>query len=128
MITSTKKISKQEERQIEFELNHLRIQWITGLSDLSYNNYVFGFGMRFLEELFDCNWPIITSYSFDPKYWSWWVSEFNQWEKELLEFINDHNPEVDREFWISEMEPLIYDSVTYGGFKNYLKLIRNVRI
>jgi hypothetical protein len=58
----------------------------------------------------------------------WWSAEWNRWERELLDFINEHQPQIDLKFWHDEMDALVGDSLTQSGFKNYLKIFHNVRL
>lgn len=119
---------KKKVRSNAVWVNTLNVQLSVGIDDFTYKTAVFEFGMNFLDTLFERNYPVIFEYSTDPYYWNWWLSEWERWEGELLEYVNDHQPTFNYELWVSEMLPLIHDRTTEEGFKNYLKLFKNVRL
>lgn len=115
-------------RKQELSLRHLKIQELVKLSDFDYKLFQFEYGMKFLDELFGTDKDLIKSISTCTTYWCWWDAEWNRWERELIEFINDHGPEISLKFWHDEMDALVGDPLTYAGFKNYVKIFHHVRL
>lgn len=119
---------KKAQRLAAIERQQQTVRTLTGLSDQQYKQEIFDFGMHFLKTLFDQDEEMILLFSTCPKYWLWFRAEWNNWQRELLQFVQDHHIDMTYEFWVSETMPLIHDRVTEEGFKNYLKIFHNIRL
>lgn len=109
-------------------LIHEQIQQLFGLSDFDYKLNQYEYGMKFLDQYFDETPTRVIPIATQTSYWKWWCDEWDRWEQELMDFIIEHQPVVFPKFWFDEMDALVGDHLTESSFKNYLKLIQNVRI
>lgn len=98
------------------------------LTDFDYQSFQFEYGMKFLEVVFENDHDLALQIGKCRTFWFWWIKEWNRWERELIEFINDHQPTCYPQFWHDEMLAFVGDQLTTEGFKNYLKLFHNVRL
>jgi len=127
--TNMKTLSPKRVQAIQkVQLQHERMQSLIGLTEDEYKMEFFEYGMKFLEEFYERKWLIIRAISSDRTYWKWWTTEWNRFELELLDFIDEHEPIVTRKFWSDEMDSLVGDYLTEQGFYNHLKLFKDVRI
>lgn len=107
---------------------HKRIQNMFQMSELDYNNHQFEYGMKFLGLVFEADPELGKEIHKHKSFWVWWIKEWNRWEAEYLEFIDEHQPVVTFKDWCDEMDSLAGHYLTHQGFKNHLKLFHNVRL
>lgn len=119
---------KKALRAKELQERHGFIQENFALTDFDYKEFQFEYGMKFLEVVFENDSELALQIGKCRTFWFWWIKEWNRWERELIEFINVHQPNCYPQFWHDEMLALVGDQLTSEGFKNYLKLFHNVRL
>lgn len=101
--------------------NHLFIKSYIRIDDLSYNDQVLETGLLFLSELFPENTiyeKYNKRYSFSPKFWIWWTSEWKKWEHQLIEYIQVSDSQLTKSDWASEMQKMVFDKYVSISFTN----------
>ena len=109
----------------KYASNQAYILQVVNLSEFEYNNLLFEFGCKFLEELYPKGTPhyeYYTKFSRDVMFWKWWKAEFKQWEDELLGHVAIMKAKLTPQLYFDEMLGVVGDPVVYQNFvKIYLK-------
>lgn len=114
-------------RRSEMLLNAILVQSEYGYSTQEYNEFIFNLGTEFLSVVYPDHLKTKQNFSNEKSYWNWWRNVFFNWEKELIEFFQEHKVPSDKTLFEMEMKVLAHDRTTEVEFQTYVKLYKPLK-